>query len=78
MTQESDRYFLPKPAEIFTIELRARFVLRRLLHLQQRRTQLLRHRTNTSFSPSSREIKPKPFSELKNFTVPVVTTYSIH
>src|SRR5918997_4195764 len=28
--------------------------------------------TNTS-SPDSREMKPKPFSALKNFTVPVVT-----
>ena len=47
MTQESDRYFLPKPAEIFTIELRARFVLRRLLRRQQRRIQLLHRRRET-------------------------------
>src|SRR5262245_65665807 len=31
--------------------------------------------TNTS-SPSSREMKPKPFSALKNFTVPVGTALS--
>src|ERR671916_186371 len=32
--------------------------------------------TNTS-SPSSREMKPKPFSALKNFTVPVANCLSL-
>src|ERR1700704_5258776 len=33
--------------------------------------------TNTS-SPCSREMKPKPFSALKNFTVPVAKPLSLH
>jgi hypothetical protein len=33
--------------------------------------------TNTSLPPS-REMKPKPFSALKNFTVPVAIAFSFN